>query len=127
MRKVRDILRLALGEGLSRRQVGAFLDIPHTAVAQHLRQAEEAGLSWPLPEDLDDKSLEALMFPKGPAPAKHRPQPDYGHIHNELRRPGVTLMLLWFEYKEIHPDGYAYSQFCHHSTGTSSATTEIGK
>jgi transposase len=114
MRKVRDILRLALGEGFSRRQVGVSLGIPHTTVADHLRRAEEAGLSWPLPEDLDDKALEALLFPRGPALAKVRPQPDFGHIHKELRRPGVTLMLLWFEYRESHPDGYAYSQFCHH-------------
>jgi transposase len=114
MRKVRDILRLALGEGLSRRQVGASLGIPHTTVADHLRRAEQAGLSWPLPDDLDDKALEALLFPKGPAVAKIRPQPDFAHIHKELRRPSVTLMLLWFEYKESHPDGYAYSQFCRH-------------
>jgi len=114
MRKVRDILRLAPGEGLSRRQVGASLGIPHTTVADHLRRATDAGLSWPLPDDLDDAALETLLFPKGPAPAKVRPQPDFHAIHKELRRPGVTLMLLWFEYKERHPDGYAYSQFCVH-------------
>ena len=112
MRKVRDILRLALGEGLSRRQIGASLGIPHTTVADHLRRAAEAGLSWPLPEGMDDAALEAMLFPKGPAPAKVRPQPDFQTIHRELRRPGVTLMLLWFEYKERHSDGYAYSQFC---------------
>ncbi len=114
MRKVRDILRLALGEDLSRRQVGASLGIPHTTVADHLRRATEAGLAWPLPDDLDDAALEALLFPKGPAPAKVRPQPDYHAVHRELRGPGVTLMLLWLEYKERHPDGYGYSQFCFH-------------
>ena len=112
MRKVRDILRLALGEGLSRRQIGASLGIPHTTVADHLRRAAEAGLSWPLPEGMDDAALEAMLFPKGPALAKVRPQPDFQTIHRELRHPSVTLMLLWFEYKERHPDGYAYSQFC---------------
>ena len=73
MRKVRDILRLALGEGLSRRQVGASRAFPFTTVADHVRRANEAGLSWPLPDDLDDAALEALLFPKGPAPAKVRP------------------------------------------------------
>jgi hypothetical protein len=72
MRKVRDILRLALGQGLSRRQVGAALGLPHTTVADHLRRAAEAGLSWPLPEDLDDAALEAALFRKEPAP---RPRP----------------------------------------------------
>jgi transposase len=115
MRKVRDILRLAWGQGLSRRQVGASLGIPFTTVADHLRRAAEAGLTWPLPEGLDDTALEALLFKQEPAPpAETRPLPDWNRIHTELRRPGVTLMLLWVEYKEALPDGYAYSQFCHH-------------
>jgi len=116
MRKVRDILRLAWGQGLSRRQVGAALDIPHTTVADHLRRAAEAGLSWPLPDGLDDAALEAALFGGEPAPpTETRPVPDWHDVHRELRRPGVTLMLLWLEYKEAHPgDGYSYSQFCHH-------------
>lgn len=115
MRKVRDILRLALGEGLSRRQVGQALGIPHTTVADHLARAQAAGLGWPLPEDLDDTALEAALFKKEPAPpAERRPVPDWHEVHRELRRPGVTLMLLWHEYRELHPDGYSYSQFCHH-------------
>ena len=114
MRKVRDILRLAHGQGLSRRQVGAALGVPFTTVADHLRRAEAAGLGWPLPEELDDGALEALLFKKDPAPpADARPLPDWHGVHRELRRPGVTLTLLWLEYREIHPDGYGYSQFCH--------------
>jgi transposase len=115
MRKVRDILRLAVGQGLSRRQVGTALGIPHTTVADHLRRAQAAGLSWPLPDDMDDAALEAVLFHRDSAPpSAHRPVPDWHQIHSELRRPGVTLMLLWHEYREAHPDGYAYSQFCHH-------------
>lgn len=116
MRKVRDILRLAVGQGLSHRQVGAAVGVPFTTVADHLRRAREAGLGWPLPDDLDDAALEALLFRKEPAlPTEARPLPDWEYIHRELRRPAVTLMLLWLEYKECHPeDGYSYSQFCHH-------------
>ncbi len=114
MRKVRDILRLALGEGLPLRQVGAAVGVPFTTAGDHLRRAQRAGLSWPLPEDLDDVDLEALLFPKGPAPEPCRPLPDWNHVHRELRRPAVTLMLLWHEYREDHPDGYSYSQFCLH-------------
>src|SRR5215207_11657863 len=114
MRKVRDILRLAQGEGLALRQVGAALGVPFTTVGDHLRRAERAGLAWPLPDDLDDIALEALLFPKGPAPEPTRPRPDWKHVHRELKRKGVTLMLLWHEYREDHPDGYSYSQFCLH-------------
>jgi transposase len=115
MRKVREILRLAIGQGLSRRQVGAALGIPHTTVADHLRRASEAGLGWPLPEGIDDAALEAALFAKDPAPpTATRPVPEWNYIHTELRRPGVTLMLLWLEYREAHPEGYSYSQFCHH-------------
>jgi transposase len=112
MRKVRDILRLAWGQGL---QVGASLAIPFTTVADHVRRAKAAGLSWPLPEDLDDTALEAMLFKKDPAPpTETRPVPDWNRVHAELRRKGVTLMLLWLEYKEAHPDGWGYSRFCHH-------------
>jgi transposase len=114
MRKVREILRLACGEGLPLRQVGAALGVPFTTAGDHLRRAEGAGLSWPLPDELDDVALEALLFPKGPAPEPSRPLPDWNHVHRELRRPGVTLMLLWHEYRADYPDGYSYSQFCLH-------------
>ncbi len=115
MRKVRDILRLAEEQGLSRRQVGQALGIPFTTVADHLRRAKAAGLSWPLPEDLDDDALEALLFAKEPVPpTEARPVPDWHYVHRELKRKGVTLMLLWLEYKEAHPDGWGYSRFCFH-------------
>jgi transposase len=115
MRMVREILRLAMGQGLSRRQVGAALGIPFTTVSDHLRRAQEIGLGWPLPDEMDDQALEAALFRKDPAPpAQMRPVPDWSEVQRELRRPGVTLMLLWMEYRERHPDGYAYSQFCLH-------------
>jgi transposase len=111
MRKIRDVLRLRFGEGLSLRQVSASLGIPFTTVSDHVRRAKAAGLGWPLPDDLDDDALEARLFaPAGGAPGP-RPMPDWQKIHLELRRPHVTLMLLWHEYKETFPDGYAYSQF----------------
>ncbi len=113
MRKVRDILRLA-HEGLTLRQVGAAVGVPFTTVGDHLRRAERAGLRWPLPDELDDVALEALLFPKGPAPEPNRPLPDWKDVHKELKRKGVTLMLLWHEYREENPDGYSYSQFCLH-------------
>lgn len=113
MRRVRDVLRLRFGEGLSLRQVSASLGIPFTTVSDHVRRAAAAGLGWPLPDDLDDVALEVRLFAAAAAPEGRRPEPDWPKIHIELRRPHVTLMLLWHEYKETFPDdGYAYSQFC---------------
>ena len=114
MRKIRDVLRLSLQEGLSLRQVAASVQMPFTTVADHVRRARAAGLSWPLPDDLDDDALEARLFASAAPPAEPRPLPEWQKIHVELRRPGVTLMLLWLEYRETFPDGYAYSQFCAH-------------
>ncbi len=74
-----------------------------------------AGLSWPLPAGLSGEALEELLFPRREPSARHSlPQPDWATIHKELRRKSVTLSLLWVEYRQAHPAGYGYSQFCHH-------------
>jgi transposase len=112
MRKIRDALRLSLCEDLSFRQISASLQIPHTTVADYVKRANAAGLGWPLPEDLDDDALEARLYASAAPLASTRPLPDWPKIHIELRRPHVTLMLLWHEYRETFPDGYGYSQFC---------------
>ena len=70
------------------------------------------GLAWPLPASLDDAELEHRLFP-APAPSgTRRSLPDWGEIHREFRRKGVTLALLWQEYKGTHPGGLQYSWFC---------------
>jgi len=73
-----------------------------------------AGLTWPLPDDHSDTLLERTLFPP-PTPAGNTSLiPDFTDVHQELqKRRGVTLNLLWQEYKEQHPDGYQYSWFCH--------------
>ena len=111
MRKIREVLRLALGEELSRRQVAAASGVPLTTVNDYLRRAAAADLKWPLPGDLEDAGLEALLYPPAAPSVVTRPVPDWQRVHKELRRKGVTLQLLWVEYREAHPDGYGYSQF----------------
>jgi transposase len=112
MRKIREVLRLALGEELSRRQVAAASGVPLTTVGDYLRRAAAADLKWPLPGSLDDAGLEALLYPPAAPSVVSRPVPDWDRVHKELRRKGVTLQLLWVEYREAHPgDGYGYSQF----------------
>ena len=113
MRKIREVLRLVLGEGRSRRQVAALVTLPYTTVADYVTRAQRAGVTWPMPDDLDDRALETRLFaqPARQTVVVQRPLPDWSEVHRELRRKGVTLQLLHLEYKERHPDGYQYTQF----------------
>jgi len=113
MRKIQEVLRLKWKSGLSTRAIARSCSISPTTVSEYVRRAQAAGLSWPLPEALDEDQLYQMLFLK-PAPASERviPQPDWKTIHKELRRKSVTRRLLWLEYREAHPDGYGYSYFC---------------
>ena len=103
--------RLRAG-GMSKRKIAASLSIGVTAAGDCMRRARRAGLIWPLPEDLSDAALELRLYPPPQATATNqRPQPDWAAIHRELRRPGVTLQLLWEEHRGAHPDGYGYSRY----------------
>ena len=96
MRKIREVLRLRFAQGLSQRAIGISLRLSTGAVNACLSRAQLAGLSWPLPETLDDSRLEALLYPPPPAVATdQRPVPDWAEVHRELRRPNMTLALLW--------------------------------
>jgi transposase len=114
MRKIREILRLRWGEKLGQRDVADSVGVSAATVFDCTGRATVAGLSWPLPDTLDDEALESLLYPPiATIAANPRAVPDWGHIHDELRRKGVTLQLLWQEYKAAHrDDGYQYSQFC---------------
>ena len=114
MRKIKEVLRLKFDNQLSKRQIAQSCSIAHSTVSEYLRRFRQASLSWPLPENIDDNQLEQLLFPRPQIGSPHRrPQPDWAYIHQQLRRKGVTLMLLWQEYKEVYPNGYQTSQFCH--------------
>jgi len=115
MRKIEEVLRLKYGAGLSHRAIAQSCSVSPSTVSEYVTHAKAAGLSWPLPEGLSDKTLDELLFPqRGPASGRNIPQPDWAEIHKELRRKSVTLSLLWVEYRQEHPAGYGYSQFCHH-------------
>ena len=111
MRKIRDALRLQAA-GQSRREIAASLGVGRTTAGEYLVRAERAGLSWPLPGDLDDAALEQGLFPVAQGgPGAARLPPDWPAVHRELRRAGVTLSLLWEEYRAIDSAGYGYSRF----------------
>ena len=111
MRRLREVLRLKYDAGLSHRTIAQACAVGLGTVTTYLQRATAAGLTWPLPDDLDDATLEARVFAR-PAAARGRVVPEWGPLHQELKKPGVTLALLWQEYRAQTPDGYAYSQFC---------------
>ncbi len=112
MRKIYDVLRLHAG-GLPKRRIAVSLNIGRTTVGDYINRARRAGLGWPLPENMSDEDLERLLFPPPAAISPdRRPPPDWPVLHRELKRPGVTLSLLWEEYRAVYRDGYGCSRFC---------------
>ena len=112
VKDIRTILRLTQ-EGLSVREISDRLGLSKTTVATYQLRAREAGLSWPLTAEQDrDEVLKKAVFGKVGRPPRDLAEPDWGHIAEELKRPGVTLILLWQEYRESHPEGYGYTWFC---------------
>lgn len=113
MRKIVEILRLAYERGWSIRQIAESIGAPHSTVGDYLRRFRATGLPWPLPPELDHAAaLEARLFAATSSKAVARPLPDWATVHRELQRKGVTLELLWQEYKRTYPDGYQYTRFC---------------
>jgi transposase len=115
MRRIRDVLRLKLTKGMSDRAIATSLGLSKGSVNNYVTRARRAGLEWPLPEGLDDDSLELLLFPDLKSlPTPERPVPDWSLVDREMRKRNVTRALLWQEYREQHPGGFGYSWFCDH-------------
>lgn len=114
MRKIQEVLRLYFGHSRSKREIARIIGVSPTTVSDYLARAKLAGLSYPLPSELDEPSLERLLFPPSEPSSVQRPAPDWLRVHNELRGKGVTLELLWQEYKAGQEDGFQYSAFCDH-------------
>lgn len=114
MRRVREMLRLKYEAGASDRAIARSIGVARSTVRLCLDRVAGAGLAWPLPETLTDGALEALLFAGAGAMMgqRRKSEPDWPLVHRELRRPGVTLMLLWEEYRATDPGGYGYSRWC---------------
>lgn len=115
MRHIREVLRLHYSVGMSQRAVARSLGLAQGTVSKYLNRARRAGLTWPLPPELDDDvQLENRLFPppSDRPPSDERPHPDWALVHRELRRPNVTLMLLWEEYCDANSDSFSYAWFC---------------
>ena len=114
MRKISEVLRLNQCS-LSKRAIADSVGVSPSTVSDYIRRANSAGITYPIPERMDERALELALFPVPKSShAKDRPMPDWNDIHRELGKKHVTLDLLWQEYKSTHPDGIQYSSFCEH-------------
>ncbi len=113
MRKTKEILRLKFFHKRSNRKIAKSCGASRSTIADYLSRAEKAGLAWPQIETMDEGAIEAKLFPHQPKETKSgRKMPPMEVMHLELRKKGVTLQLLWHEYKYVNPEGYQYSQYC---------------
>ena len=111
--KIRQTLQLLADSGLSMRQVAAALGISKTTVSEIALYARDAGVDWPLASTLSDDDLQARLYPPPRPRSSTRLEPDYAALHQELKRPGVTLQLLWEEYRAgAGAQAYRYSAYC---------------
>ncbi len=110
MRKIEEVLRLKFEKGLTHREIARSCGISAATVSDYVMRAKVAGLSWPLPEGMSEEEVEERLFPAcAKQTGREIAEPDWARIHQELRRKGVTLSLLWIEYREAEPEGYSPS------------------
>lgn len=115
LRMIKDVIRLKWQADLSHEQIASTLNISKGAVAKYVGLTHAAGLDWETIQDWSEQRLTSTLLPKANTSQPYI-TPDWGRIHRELDRKGVTLMLLWQEYVEVHPHGrtWRYTQFCGH-------------
>lgn len=111
MRTIREILRLHLEHNLSHRAIARACSVSPTTVGDYLERIGQSGQDWQAISALDDSSLKTLLYPDGGKPAR-KPLPDFDYLRLEMKKKGVTLQLLWEEYRSVHPEGYGRTQFC---------------
>lgn len=115
MRKIREILRLLLFIGISHRQIARAVSVGRSTVDEYAEKASALGLTWAAVEQLGDNELERMFFPAAQpeqTASKQRPVPDWAEVHKELQQDrNLTLMQIWREYRQQHPDGYGFSRF----------------
>ena len=116
MRQIRQTLHLHYQAGLSYAQVARALGVPKSTIGKIVSLARAAGVDWALAQSLTDEALEARLY-RPPVPrASSRLEPDFALVHQELKHPGVTLMLLWEEYQRGQANAgepaYKYTSFC---------------
>lgn len=110
MRKTKEILRLALSEGLPQRQIAQSTGASKTTVQDILAKAKAFDMEWEQIKDLREAAIVARLLPCRREAAK--PDPDWNYVQIELTKKGTTLLLLWLDYKQENPEALSYSRFC---------------
>jgi transposase len=109
-------MRLFEQEHLSQRKIAEALNISRPTVKEYLDDFQRTGMTYEQAVQLPDDELIRILT-KDRRTINHRLQilaAEYEHIGKELTKPKTTLYLLWEEYKQRHPDGFQYTQFCEH-------------
>jgi transposase len=114
MRKISEVFRQKFNLGRSYREIARSLSISTSTVADYIARAKITGITWPLPEEMTEEDLYDKLFLPVNSEQKKRIQPDWEQIHREVRKKGVTLRLLWREYRDQCQEGLGYSQFCNY-------------
>jgi len=112
---IKDVIRLKWDAQLPHEQIAAALGVSKGVVGKYVGLAAAAGLSWERVREWDERQLAQRLLPRAAATTPYV-EPDWGRVHLELARKGVTLMLLWEEYVANHPEQrtWRYTQFCEH-------------
>ena len=107
MRQLRHLLRLH-HDGVSAREIGR-----RSTIQDNLKRAAAAGLTWPLADDVTDEALETRLVGRAEVTQgqRRRTEPDWSALARELKRPGVTMSIIWEEYREVHSEAYGYSRY----------------
>lgn len=113
MRKIKAVLRLHYDCKLSQRQIANSLGLSLGVINKYLKRAEEAGITWPLSEVLEDeKALSRHLQPIKCKSPSSQVSINFASVQEELKRKGVTIQLLWEEYVAMTPSPLSYSHFC---------------
>lgn len=112
MRKIKEVLRLKYDRNLNVSKISQICGISRPAVDSYLLKFRASELIWPLPDEITDDFLEKKLFPCNTIKNSLKAELDYGYMIQEVKRPNVTLEVLWSEYIAANPNGYQYSHFC---------------
>ena len=111
MEKAREILRQHFELELSQREIAQSVSVSLGTVSNVITKARNAGIEYPL--KLSNKELGSIIYPPVQRAVKRKcAEPDMEYIHKEMQKKGLTLTLLWEEYKTENPDGLMLTQFC---------------